>query len=153
MFVFQVLDLYSQPTVEAAPESPPLQSRPVAALEQGKTSKSSNGQDKPDTPVESNTPTKVTALPPDVPQFPYQTFTGAPPHMPPFPPAYTAPLPGASTAHLPAPPPGAPHIPAPPVYSPYVAPPPHFPAVVPAAAAYYQPPAPGQQHRAYYPPT
>lgn len=149
-----MLDLYSQPAVEPGPDSPPLQPRSTAAIEH-KTGKSSNGQDKSDTPVESNTPTKVSTLPPDVPQFPYQTFTGAPPHMPPFPPAaYTAPLPGASAAHIPAPPPGAPpHIPAPPVYSPYVAPPPHFPAVVPSATAYYQPPAPAQPHRPYYPPT
>jgi hypothetical protein len=149
----QVLDLYSQPTANPAPDSPPLPPRPLTTS--SATRKSTNGQEKPEIPdLIPQVNTKVPP-PPDVPQYPYQTFTGAPPPVAPFAaPPYPAPLPTPpGLPHLAAPPPGPPpHISAPPtVFPPYVTHPPPFPPMGPPAGPFYQhTPPPGQPpHRPY----
>ncbi|CAG9822433.1 unnamed protein product [Phaedon cochleariae] len=151
----QVLDLYSQSDAPIHPDSPPLHSN---AKQQMPSLRPSNGQEKTLSP---DRPPSVNAKGPplsDVPQFPYQTFTGAPPpaaaYASVFPSSMAGP-PGGPPPHLSGPPP---HIAAPPpaVFS-YVNHPPPFSTVVPPGAPPYFPanaPPPGQppQHRPYYPP-
>ncbi|KAJ8921684.1 hypothetical protein NQ315_010593 [Exocentrus adspersus] len=160
----QVLDLYSQTDANNTPDSPPLQSQkatnqppPVS------TQRSSNGNEKvvsPDQPP----PVNVKVPPPssDVPPFPYQTFTGAPPPVASYATPFAAPMGAppvvAAPPHLTGPPPGPPpHITAPPptVFSQYVNHPPPFTAVVPPGAPPFfsaNAPPPNQPHRPYYPP-
>ncbi|XP_060524311.1 cyclin-K [Cylas formicarius] len=158
----QVLDLYSQPAAKCPSDSPP----PFTSKTNSPTSgnnRSLNGSEKtPTSPEQPPPPVNTKIMPPsDIPQFPYQTFTHAPPPIASYGSvAFSNPVNTATAPpHLTGPPPGPPpHIPAPP---PTAFPPPSFPhappfpPVVPNAPPpfYSNGPPPSQPHRPYYPPS
>ncbi|XP_072391463.1 cyclin-K [Diabrotica undecimpunctata] len=160
----QVLDLYSQSDTNP-PDSPPLAQKGPQTPSPIPT-RTSNGHEKPSSPEQ---PPPVVKIPPhpEVPQFPYQTFTCGPPPTAvyPAPVATFAAPPTTHPPHLTGPPPGPPpHITAPPpnVFPPFVNHPPPFapPPGVPAAApppffpTNAPPPTQPPSHRPFYaPPT
>lgn len=133
-FLCKVLDLYSQPPTKSPSQSPP---QPGGKQTSSPPSQSKNGNEKTHTSPEPALPPPLnTRVPPptDVPPFPYQTFTHAPPPLA----AYAAPVsfavPPINTPPPLAPPPGPPpHMTAPPpnVFPPYSHPPPFTPVVPP----------------------
>ncbi|XP_018327315.1 cyclin-K [Agrilus planipennis] len=157
----QVLDLYSQPTPDPPPDSPPLMSKSASLVPV--SGKSANGQEKdkivtPPEPIITNT--KATAVT-EIPSYVYPpTYSGAPTHAASFPPAFAnhVPVTVPGPPHLAGPPPGPPpsHITAPPgvPFASYIAPPPHYTPVATAPPFYQSTPAPlpSQPHRPYYPP-
>ncbi|XP_023309991.1 cyclin-K-like [Anoplophora glabripennis] len=160
----QVLDLYSQMDTNNAPDSPPLQPQmSVTQVTPVSVRRTSNGNEKivsPDQPP----PVNIKIPPPssDVPPFPYQTFTGAPPsiasYAAAFPTSMSAPPGISAPPHMAGPPPGPPpHITAPPptVFPPYVNHPPPFTTVIPPGGPPFfstNAPPPSQPHRPFYPP-
>lgn len=157
----QVLDLYSQTDTNNTPDSPPLQlQKSVMQAPAVNVQRTSNGNEKimsPDQPP----PVNIKIPPPssDVPPFPYQTFTGAPPpvasYATAFPTSMGAPPGVPAPPHMTGPPPGPPpHITAPPptVFPPYVNHPPPFTTVVPPGGPPFFPtnaPPPNQPHRPF----
>ncbi|CAH1114206.1 unnamed protein product [Psylliodes chrysocephalus] len=162
----QVLDLYSQSDNTNLPDSPPLSQHKLAAPSLIAT-RPSNGQEKQPSSPDQPPPVNTKIPPPsEIPQFPYQTFTGAPPpiatYQVPTTPFAAAPPPGIPTSHAPhlaGPPPGPPpHISAPPPsVFPYVShPPPLIPVVSSGGPPFFPsnapPPNQPPPHRPYYPP-
>lgn len=149
----QVLDLYSQPaTTKSPPESPPLPGEKTPISPNSAANGNERTQISPEQPA-------LPRLPPpaDVPQFPYQTFTHAPPPLASYAPV-SFPVPPVNTP----PPPAPPHIAGPPpnVFPPYVNHPPPFPAVgppPPGPPPFFGnglPPSQGQHpHRQYFQPS
>lgn len=160
----QVLDLYSQVDNTNAADSPPPSQQKGAPAVIPVSNRTSNGHEKPCSPDQPITVNIKIPPPSEIPQFPYQTFTGGPPPVP----MYPTPVSAFSSApiltpthppHLAGPPPGPPpHITAPPpTVFPYVNhPPPFVPPVVTTGAPPFFPtnaPPPTQpQHRPFYPP-
>ncbi|VEN43050.1 unnamed protein product [Callosobruchus maculatus] len=159
----QVLDLYSQ--TDTSPESPPSQVSKTGQPRSATTPiKSSNGPERsPDQPP----PTTVKVLPPDIPQFPYQTFTSGPPPMGAYAASVSAPPPFTATApppvvsapppHMTGPPPnlnGPPPSTAVPAFT-YVGhpPPPFNPAAAAATGAPIVQAGPPPPHPPFFPPT
>lgn len=159
-----MLDLYSQTDTNNTPDSPPLPlQKSVTQVPSVNVQRTSNGNEKvvsPDQPP----PVNIKVPPPssDVPPFPYQTFTGAPPPVASYAAAFSTSMgapPGVpAPPHMTGPPPGPPpHITAPPptVFPPYVNHPPPFTTVVPPGGPPFFPtnaPPPNQPHRPFYPP-
>ncbi|ERL88296.1 cyclin-K-like [Dendroctonus ponderosae] len=147
----QVLDLYSQPAAaKSPPESPPLSGEKAPISPKNAANGNERTQISPEQPPVPALP----RLPPpaDVPQFPYQTFTHAPPPLASYAPV-SFPAPPVNT-----PPPAPPHIAGPPpnVFPPYVNHPPPFPAVGPPPPYFGNglPPSQSQHpHRQYFQPS
>ncbi|KAL1492028.1 hypothetical protein ABEB36_012532 [Hypothenemus hampei] len=160
----QVLDLYSQPAPKSPSDSPPPSATKPHSPPIQSTSRQSNGSEKiAHISPESLPPPLNTRIPPpsEVPQFPYQTFTHAPPPLTSYAPVSFAAPPVNTPPPMAGPPPpvAPPHLAGPPpnVYPPYVGHPPPFTPVVPPPTGpppYFSngmpPPTPG--HRQYYPP-
>ncbi|KAJ8934327.1 hypothetical protein NQ314_013367 [Rhamnusium bicolor] len=134
----KVLDLYSQTDSSNAPDSPPMHLQKLGQALPANPTRTSNGHEKvmsPDQPPPVNT--KIPPPSSDIPPFPYQTFTGAPPPVASYASAFSTSMsapPGVpAPPHMTGPPPGPPpHINAPPpAVFPYVSHPPPFTTVVP----------------------
>lgn len=163
----QVLDLYSQPANKSPSASPPpsTMNRPPSPILSQQNNRQSNGNEKSAASPEI-VPTQINIkIPPpsDIPQFPYQSFTHAPPPLTSYASVSFSAPPINAPPHLSGPPPGpSPHITAPlsNVFSSFVNHPPPFTPVVPPPGGppFYTngPPPPTQghnpPHRPFFPP-